>query len=132
MRPVDVALALAASLVGGTLLGLAASLLTHFVRFLSALMILFPLLCGLALSRLMRRLVPRKHGLPIKVAVGVGVVIAFFVLSLGDFILLGPLDLIQSGMIPLLVRNVLFSFILNPLAILFLALGVYVGVTQTD
>ena len=131
-RPIDVLIATLATVIGGLFLGAMGSVLTRLLPLGGFLVILFPIAAGILISRLMRRVVPRKHGPWLKVAVGLGVVVSFLVLGLGDFILREPLSLFEPGIAGFLLRNWLLGFVLNPFALLFLALGVYVGVKQID
>jgi len=131
-RPIDVLIALFASLVGGLFLGVVATFLTRLLPLVGILLIFLPIASGILLSRLMRRVVPRKHGLALKLAVGLGVVVSFLVLGLGDFIVREPLSLLLPGIAGFLLRNWLLGLVVRPFEVLFLALGVYVGVKQMD
>jgi hypothetical protein len=131
-RPIDIVIALLVSLAGGLILGAVASFLERLLPLIRFLVILFPIASGILISRLTRRLVPRKHGLALKVAVGLGVVVSFVALGLGDFILREPLSIVEPGIAGFLLRNWLLSFVVNPFALLFLGLGIYVGVNQID
>jgi hypothetical protein len=114
------------------ILGSLASFLTRLLPFAGFLVVLFPIASGVLISRVVRRVVPRKHGITLKVAVGLGVVVSFLALGLGDFILHDPVGLLEPGVLGFLLHNWLLNFIVNPFALLFLALGVYVGVNQLD
>jgi hypothetical protein len=131
-RPIDTVIGVATSVVGGLFLGAVASLMTRLLPLIGFLVILFPIASGILISQLTRRVVPRKHGLALKVAVALGVIVSFLVLGLGDFILRAPLTLLDAGIAGFLLHNWVLSFAINPFALLFLGLGVYVGVNQID
>jgi hypothetical protein len=130
LTPVDALIAFFTAAIGGFILGALASLLTSLIPFLGILTILFPIAAGVVISRLTRRILPRKHGLALKIAVGLGVVVSVLVLGLGDFILHDPTSLLVPGLAGPLLRNWLFHFVVNPFEVLFVALGVYVGINQ--
>jgi hypothetical protein len=132
VRPVDVVVAPLITVLSGVIIGSIASFLTQLIPFVSFLVVLFPIASGVLISRILRKVVPRKHGILLKVAVGLGVVVSFLVLGLGDFILHDPVGLLEPGVPTFLFRNWLLNFVVNPFALLFLALGVYVGVNQVD
>jgi hypothetical protein len=133
MTPVDVVIAFATSVVASVLLGLIASVLLHVLPFVGGLLLIFfPIGLGMALADLIGRVVPRKHGTILKVAAGLGVVIGFLCLGMGDFIVAGPVELIQSGVYLSLLRNLLVGMVLNPFNLLFLGLGVWVAVYRTN
>jgi hypothetical protein len=129
LTPGDVALAVALSIVGGLALGILGSAIARHVPLL---IILFPLAVGYSLSSAINRLVGRKHGRVLKVAAAVGVVVSFLVVGLGDFVLLGPLDFAQSGMLWPLLRNELIGLVINPFNVLFLALGIWVAASRVN
>jgi hypothetical protein len=132
LTPVDVIIALLTTIVGGIFLGALASVITGLIPFLGILTILFPIAAGILISRLTRRVLPRKHGLVLKIAVGLGVVVSVLVFGLGDFIVRDPTSLLVPGLAGPLIGNWLFHFVINPFELLFVALGVYVGINQVD
>jgi len=133
MSPVDVVVAWATCLLGGLVLGVVGSIVTRLIHFVGGLVVvLFPIATGILLADLIPRVVPRKHGLILKLAAAAGVVVAFVTIGLGDFVWLGPAELARSGMLPVLLHNWLVSLVINPFNVLFVALGVWVAISRVD
>ena len=132
LTQLDLAIAFFTAVIGAVVLGIAGSVLTRLIPFLGILTILFPIAAGLAISRLIRRFLPRKHGTALKVSVGVGVVVAVLVLGIGDFFLFDPASLFVPAVAGTLIRNWLLHFLLSPFELIFLGLGVYIGVKQVE
>ncbi len=129
LTPFDVIVAVIGSIAGGVVLGIIGSIVLRFAPIAS---ILFPMICGLGCSALVQRVTPRKRGVPLKIAAALGVVIAFLVLGLGDFVVREPIGLIQTGIGLMLLRNVLIGLIINPFNALFLGLGIWLAIYRTD
>jgi hypothetical protein len=129
LTPLDVALAFVAAIVGGIALAVAGAVVVGIVRLVA---ILFPMVCGLAASALIRFVAPRKHGVVLKVAAALCVVVAFILLGFGDFLIHEPVGLFASGVAPVILRNVLVGLVVNPFNALFLGLGIWVAVYRID
>jgi hypothetical protein len=129
LTPVDVVVVFAATILGGLALAVVGSIVVGIVRLA---VILFPMACGLAASELVRRVAPRKHGIVLKVAAGLCVVLAFVFLGLGDFLIHDPVGLAQSGLWLRLLGSTLIGLVVNPFSALFLGLGIWVAVYRVD
>jgi hypothetical protein len=129
LAPLDVVAVFVAAIVGGLALAVVGSIVVGVIRLAA---ILFPMACGLAASELIRLVAPRKHGVVLKVAAALCVVLAFVFLGLGDFLIHEPLGLAQSGIAPLMLRNMLIGLVVNPFNALFLGLGVWVAIYRID
>jgi hypothetical protein len=129
VSPLDLLIAAVVGLVAAVGLGLVGSVL---VRVVPLLIMLFPFGVALLVAAALNRVTRRKHHVAFKVIAALAVVVSFLILGLGDFVLLGPLDLMQSGMLPLLLRNVLVGLIFNPFNVLFLVLGVWVAIYRVE
>ncbi len=129
LQPLDVLGAALVTLIVALVLGGVGAAVVHAVPLAA---IAFPFASGLTLGSLVRLVVGKKRGLALKVVVGIGVVVSFVLLGMGDFLLHGPLDLLQSGLLPRFLLNEGIGLVLNPFNVLFLALGVWVAVTRLD
>jgi hypothetical protein len=129
LTPVDVVVVFATTILGGLALAVVGSIVVGIVRLA---VILFPMACGLAASELVRRVAPRKHGIVLKVAAGLCVVLAFVFLGLGDFLIHDPVGLAQSGLMLRLLGSTLIGLVVNPFSALFLGLGIWVAVYRVD
>lgn len=131
--PLDAVLVLVATLVGGLALGLAASVLSHLAPVLGSLLrIFFPLAAGWILAAAIRRIAGKKSSIALKIFAGLGVIIAWIALGLGDFIVRGPLELLQSGMLPTLLLNLGLNMIMNPFMALFVIVGIWVAIQRVE
>jgi hypothetical protein len=129
VRPVDVVLVFAAAVLGGLALAIVGTVVVGVIRLAA---ILYPLACGLGASELVRFVAPRKHGTVLKVAAALCVVLAFLFLGFGDFLIRDPVALFQSGILSMMLRNVLLGLVINPFNALFLGLGIWIAVYRID
>lgn len=97
------------------------------LRVVPLFMIIFPFAVGFGLGEIVSRVVNRKRHVILRVIAGLGVVISYVILSLGDFLVHEPLGLIGSGMLGSLLLNVLVGVVENPFILVFLALGIWVA-----
>lgn len=131
--PADAALVLIAMLIGASALGLAASVLSHLAPLIGSLMrMIFPFAAGWILAALIRRVAGKKNSIVLKIIAGLGVIIAWIVLGLGDFIVLGPIDLLQSGLLPGLLLNLGLGLVMNPFMALFIIVGIWIAIQRID
>lgn len=131
LSPVVLVAAILASVGGGIALGLIGSAASHAIPIVGMLVgMIFPFLAGLALAEVVNRVTNHKRHTALKAIAGAGVVVSYFALALGDFILIGPLALLQSGMLLPLLGSAVISFVVNPINLLFLALGVWIAVQR--
>lgn len=100
------------------------------LRFLPMLVIAFPFGVGLILAEVVSRVANRKRHPLLRILVGAGVALSYLVLTLGDFIVHGPIEFARSGLIGPLLLNVLVGLVENPFVLLFILVGIWVGVTR--
>ena len=124
LSPLNVILAVLASLVGAIVLGALGSVV---LRIVPLFVMVFPLLVGLVLGEAVSRVANRKRHLLLRVIAGTGVILSYFALSLGDFLVHDTLGLAQSGVLGPLLVNVLIGVVTNPFMLVFVALGVWVA-----
>jgi hypothetical protein len=131
VSPLHVLAALVTSLVGGLAIGLIGSFLIHVVPLVGFLVrILFPFVSGLLLGDAVSRVSRYRHHVLLKISAALGVVVSYFALALGDFILISPVDFLRSGLLGPFLGRALLNFVVNPIEILFLALGIWVAVQR--
>ncbi|MGH2460259.1 MAG: B-box zinc finger protein [Chloroflexota bacterium] len=124
LSPLNLIVAVLAMLVTSVVAGAVGSII---LRVIPLFMIVFPFAVGLGLGEIVSRVVNRKRHLILRVIAGVGVVISYLILSLGDFLVHEPLGLLGSGMLGSLLFNVFISLVENPFILVFLALGIWVA-----
>jgi hypothetical protein len=129
LTPLDVTLAFLATILGGVALAVVGTIVVGLIPLAA---ILFPMVCGLVAAALVRFVAPRKHGVVLKVAAALCVVLAFVCLGFGDFLIHEPIGLFTSGMAPVILRNVLVGMVVNPFNALFLGLGIWIAIYRVD
>ena len=129
LSPLNVVLAVVGALVGAIALGLVGSIILRIVPLFA---MLFPFVAGLALAEIVSRSANRKRHRLLQVIAGLGVVLSYLILAMGDFLVRAPLDLIGSGMLIPMMLNTLVGTVVSPFSLLFLALGVWVAVTRVS
>lgn len=124
LSPLNVVVAVLTTLVASVVMGAVGSII---LRFVPLFMMIFPFAVGLALAEIVGKVVNRKRHLILRVIAGLGVILSYLVLSLGDFLVRGPFELASSGMLVPLLLNVLISVVVNPFILVFVALGVWIA-----
>lgn len=97
------------------------------LRRIPLFIMIFPFAVGFGLGEMISRLVNHKRHVALRVIAGIGVVVSYLTLSIGDFLVHQPLDLFGSGLIGPLLLNVLVGVVENPFILVFLALGIWVA-----
>jgi hypothetical protein len=124
-RPIDLLLAIVVSFGVGTAVGLVGSLVVAIVRIAA---IAFPFVAGLALGAAISRVAGRRRHGVLKVVAGLGVVVSYVALSLGEFILRDPGSLLFPQLYGPLLVNLLVGLVVNPFNALFLILGIWIAI----
>jgi len=133
LRPLDIVLTAVICLAGGIVLGLLASAIAGFlVPLRDPLAIFFPTLAGLILAEAIRKAMPAKRSAILSVFLALGVLLAWIAMALGDFALHDPVGLVNPTLFLLLVRNLGISSVLNPIEVLFVGLGIWIGIQRLD
>lgn len=127
LSPLEAAAVTVATLLSTLVLGTMGSIL---LRFVPLFLMVFPFAAGFALGEVVSLVANRKRHVWLRVVAGAGVVLSYFVLVLGDFIVHGPLELVGSGMLLPLLGNALIGVVENPFAVIFIALGVWVAISR--
>lgn len=118
-------------LIGGVVLGLLASVMLVFLGPLRDLLaIFFPTVAALALAEAIRKAMPVKRSVVVGVFLALGVLLAWIAMSLGDFAIHDPLGLANPVLFFQLVRNLGISSVLNPVEVLFIGLGIWIGIQR--
>jgi hypothetical protein len=125
VSPLNIVAATLASLASAIVLGAAGSIL---VRIAPLMMMIFPFAAGFALAEVVGLATNRKRHVILRVIAGTGVVVSYFALVLGDFLIHGPIELIGSGMIGPMLLNAVVGIVESPFTVIFIALGVWVAV----
>ena len=125
LEPVTAIAVTTVSLASALVLGVVGSLLLHLSPLAGMVL---PFITGLIIGEAASRLDRRRGHLAVRIIAGAAVVLGFFVMQLGDFIVLGPAELLGSGMVPLLLVNGLVGLIENPFSLLFIVIGVWMAV----
>lgn len=97
------------------------------LRVVPLFVMLFPLALGFAVGEVVSLAANRKRHLILRTIAGVGVVLGYLTLVLGDFVVHGPIDLIASGEIGPMLVNSLIGLVENPFLVVFIALGVWIA-----
>lgn len=127
----DGVLAAIICLVGGLVLGLLASAVAASLAPLRDLLeIFFPTLAGLALAEALRKVIPAKRSVVLSILLALGVLLAWIAMALGDFALHDPVGLANPTLFIELVRNLGISSVLNPVEVLFVGLGIWIGIQR--
>lgn len=127
LTPVDVALVALAALVGAVALGVVASVLRLIPLVSLIVSMFFPFIAGLLLAEVVNRVARAKRATILRVFAGVGVVVAYLVFTIGDFLLRDPIGLFASGLLPTFLLRGLLDLITNPIDVLFLIVGVWIA-----
>ncbi len=125
LSPLNLVVATLLMIVGSVIAGAVGSIV---LRFVPLFMMIFPLAVGFGLGEVISLAVNRKRGVILRVIAGIGVVISYLILSLGDFVVHEPFGLIGSGLVGPMLLNVLVGLVTNPFILVFLALGVWVAI----
>ncbi len=97
------------------------------LRVVPLFLMLFPLALGFAVGEVVSLVTNRKRHVILRAIAGIGVVIGYFALVLGDFLVHGPIDLVGSGTLAPMLLNAVVGLIENPFMVLFIALGVWIA-----
>lgn len=124
VTPLTLVSALIATFFAALVLGIVGSIL---VRLSPLFLMIFPFGVGLVIAEVINRIANRKRHTILRVIAGAGVVFGYFVLSLGDFLIHGPLVLLGSGMVIPLALNALVGIVESPFTLLFLIIGIWVA-----
>lgn len=125
----DGALATVMCLAGGIVLGLVASVLAAFLGPLRDLLVIFfPALAGFILAAAVRRAIPTKQSILLSVFVAIGVLLAWVTMSLGDFAIHDPVGFENPTLFLMLIRNLGMGTVLNPVEVLFVGIGIWIGI----
>lgn len=127
ISPINVLVGLLTSIGIALALGGVGSLL---LRRVPLFVMLFPFLAGMAIGECVSVVVNRKRHLIFRVIVGLGVVVSYLALELGDFLVHAPIELATSGMVIPLLLNVFVGVVENPFIVLFVGVGIWVGIAR--
>ena len=127
LSPLNVVVALLSTVILAVVLGGIGSII---VRLVPLAVMLFPFGAGLALGEAVSLVVNRKRHLILRLLVGAGVILSYIAMAIGDFLVHGPIELAQSGMLVPLILDALIGVVENPFIILFVICGIWIGIMR--